>query len=197
VKRASVIRSVVSAAFVILALAGCSSSTGLDTGASNSNYIDDSGQPVLVKPADRAAPLEFTGKTEDGSPLTVSTYRGKVVVVNFWYSSCAPCRAEAPILQGLSDQYQDDGVSFIGVNTIDQPDTAIAFERSHKVTYPSVLDVDSGSARIAFHGAISANTVPVTFVLDTKGRVAARIVGELQSPSILNTLITQTLAEAK
>ncbi len=196
-KRAGVKRSVVAAVFVIFALAGCSSSTGLDSGASNSNYIDDSGQPVLVKPASRAAPLEFTGKTEDGSPLTLSTYRGKVVVVNFWYSSCAPCRAEAPVLQGLSDQYQDDGVSFIGVNTIDQPDTAIAFEKSHKVTYPSVLDVDSGSARIAFHGAISANTVPVTFVLDTKGRVAARIVGELQSPSILNTLITETLAETK
>ncbi len=181
----------------MLALAGCSSSTGLDTGASNSNYIDDSGQPVLVKPADRAAPLQFTDPTEDGPPLTLSSYRGKVVVVNFWYSSCAPCRAEAPILQGLSDQYQDDSVSFIGVNTIDQPDTAIAFEKAHKVTYPSVMDVDSGSARIAFHGAIAANTVPVTFVLDTKGRIAARIIGELQSSSILNSLITQTLAEQK
>ncbi|MCU1415250.1 MAG: alkyl hydroperoxide reductase [Microbacteriaceae bacterium] len=190
-------RAIAIAAFAMLALTGCASSTALDSSATNSNYIDDSGQPVLVKPADRGAPLEFTGKTEDGSPLSLSTYRGKVVVVNFWYSSCAPCRAEAPILQGLSDQYQDDGVSFIGVNTIDQADTAIAFEKSHKVTYPSVMDVDSGSARIAFHGAISANTVPVTFVLDTKGRVAARIVGELQSSSILNTLITQTLAEQK
>jgi hypothetical protein len=59
------------------------------------------------------------------------------------------------------------------------------------------MDVDSGSARIAFHGAIAADTVPVTFVLDTRGRIAARIVGELQSSSILNTLITDTLAESK
>ncbi len=183
-----------------LALSGCTSGDTLTAGGSTSDssaYTDDSGVPVLVKPSDRKAPLDFTGKTEDGSPLTLSDYRGKVVVVNFWYASCAPCRAEAPILQSLSDKYQSQGVAFIGANTADQPDTAISFEKNHKVTYPSVMDVDSGAVRIAFHGAVSASAVPVTFVLDQKGRIAARIVGELESTSILNTLISDTLAEAK
>ena len=183
-----------------LALTGCTSGDTLTTDNSSNDssvYTDDSGVPVLVAQADRKAPLSFTGKTEDGSPLSLSDYRGKVVVVNFWYASCAPCRAEAPILQSLSDKYQSQGVAFIGANTADQPDTAISFEKNHKVTYPSIMDVDSGTVRIAFHGAVSASAVPVTFVLDQKGRIAARIVGELESTSILNTLISDTLAEAK
>lgn len=186
------------AAVVVLALAGCSSSTGLDSSYTANNgttYTDDSGAPVLVKPADRAGALNFSNSTENGTPLSLADSRGKVTVVNFWYSSCAPCRAEAPILQGLYAKYKDQGVAFVGVNTADQADTAIAFEKAHHVTYPSVLDVDSGTARLAFHGAISASTVPVTFVLDAKGRIAARILGELQSDSILNTLISDTLAE--
>lgn len=193
-------RRLLVAAFVVLALAGCSSSTGLDSSYTNNNgttFTDDNGAPVLVTPGHRASALDFTGTTEDGSPLKLSDFRGKVTVVNFWYASCAPCRAEAPILQGLSEKYQDQGVSFVGVNTVDQAATAISFEKAHQITYPSVLDVDSGTARLAFHGAVSASTVPVTFVLDTKGRIAARILGELQSQSILNTLITQTLAESK
>lgn len=186
------------AVFVVLALAGCSSSTGLDSTYTSNNgttFTDDTGAPVLIKPADRARALDFTGATEDGTPLTLSDFRGKVTVVNFWYSSCAPCRAEAPILQSLYKKYQDQGVAFIGINTADQADTAISFEKAHQVSYPSVLDVDSGTARLAFHGAVSASTVPVTFVLDSRGRIAARILGELQSQSILNTLIAQTLAE--
>jgi len=193
-------KRLVVAAVVVLALAGCSSSTGLDSSYTSNNgttFTDDSGAPVLVKPAARASALSFTGTTEEGSPFALSSVRGKVVVVNFWYSSCAPCRAEAHILQGLSEKFQDQGVAFVGVNTVDQADTAISFEKAHQVTYPSVLDVDSGTARLAFHGAVSASTVPVTFVLDAKGRIAARILGELQSDSILKTLISDTRAESK
>ncbi|MCU1421183.1 MAG: alkyl hydroperoxide reductase [Microbacteriaceae bacterium] len=193
----------IAAAVVVaaLALTGCTSGDTLTadngTNSDSSVYTDDSGLPVLVKEADRKDALNFTGKTEDGSPLSLSDYRGKVVVVNFWYASCAPCRAEAPILQSLADKYQSQGVAFIGANTQDQPETAISFEKAHKVTYPSIMDVDTGTVRIAFHGAVSASAVPVTFVLDQKGRIAARIVGELESTSILNTLISDTLAEAK
>ncbi|MCU1586207.1 MAG: alkyl hydroperoxide reductase [Microbacteriaceae bacterium] len=182
----------------MLLLSGCSSSDNLASAygsGSGTNYTDDSGVPVLVKEANRAKPVNFSSTTEDGMPLKASDYRGKVVVVNFWYASCAPCRAEAPILQNLYDTYQQKGVSFIGVNIFDQPAAALAFEKEHNVTYPSVMDVDSGAVRIAFAGAVSPTATPTTFVLDKKGRIAARIVGELQSTSILNTLISDTLAE--
>jgi thiol-disulfide isomerase/thioredoxin len=181
-------------------LSGCSSNDKLaaDYGSGGgTDYTNDSGLPVLVKPADRQKQLDFSSKTIDGMPFSLKDYRGQVVVVNFWYASCAPCRAEAPILEGLYEKYQDKGVTFVGVNISDQADAALSFEKTYGVTYPSVLDVDSGAARIAFSGAVAASAVPTTFVLDAKGRIAARIVGELESASILNTLISDTAAEAK
>lgn len=183
-----------------LLLTGCASSDKLaaDYGSAGSGqYTDNSGVPVLITPADRLKPIDFESKTDDGIPLQLADYRGTVVVVNFWYAGCAPCRAEAPILEGLNAKYQKSGVTFIGVNTTDQPDTALSFEKKYAVTYPSVIDVDSGSARIAFAGSVAPTAVPTTFVLDSKGRIAARITGELQSASILNTLISDTLAEGK
>ncbi len=180
------------AAASIIALSGCTSDT---LAANYGSYTDDSGAPVLVKASARKAPLNFSSTTENGAPLKLSDYRGKVVVVNFWYGTCVPCRVEAPILESLYTKYQSEGVAFIGVNTADQPDTALSFEKNFGVTYPSVMDVDSGSARIAFAGAVAPTAVPTTFVLDRKGRIAARITGELESQSILNTLISDTLAE--
>ena len=183
-----------------LALSGCTSNDTLAnqySSSSGTNYNDDSGLPVLVKPSDRAKPISFQSTTDDGMPLSMADYRGKVVVVNFWYATCGPCRAEAPILEGLYEKYQDEGVAFIGVNTFDQPEQALSFAKTYGITYPSVMDVDSGAARIAFAGVVPPTATPTTYVLDTKGRVAARIVGELESPSILNTLISDTLAEGK
>lgn len=182
-----------------LLLSGCTSdklATNYGNGG-DSNYAEDTNMPVLVKQADRAAPIDFTATTADGMPLTASDYRGKVVVVNFWYANCAPCRAEAPILQDLYDKYQKQGVSFVGVNIFDQPDAVLSFDKKYKITYPSVMDVDSGAARIAFAGRVPPTSTPTTFVLDRKGRVAARILGQLESQSILNTLISDTLAESK
>ncbi|WP_354570434.1 TlpA disulfide reductase family protein [Glaciihabitans sp. UYNi722] len=165
--------------------------------SSGTSYTDDNGAPVLVKPEDRAKAVDFTAKTEDGMPLTLGDYKGKVVVVNFWYATCGPCRAEAPTLQGLYQKYQDKGVAFVGVNIFDQPDQALSFEKKYGITYPSVMDLDSGAARIAFSGVIPPTATPTTYVLDAKGRLAARIVGQLESASILNSLISGTLSEGK
>lgn len=183
-----------------LILSGCSSDSlanKYSNGGGTTNYTDNSGLPVLVTPNNRSKAVNFASTTEDGMPVKASDYIGKVVVVNFWYANCAPCRAEAPILQGLYKKYQSQGVAFIGVNVFDQPDSALSFEKTYGITYPSVMDVDSGAARIGFAGSIAPTATPTTFVLDTKGRIAARIVGQLESQSILNTLITDTLAEGK
>lgn len=186
------------ALIVVLALSGCTTdSLAKDYGSGSANYTDDSGLPLQISAGKRAKPIDFTGKTVDGKTITVSDSRGPVTVVNFWYAGCSPCRAEAPILQGLYEKYQSAGVKFIGVNIFDQARGALSFEKTYKVTYPSVLDVDSGAARIAFAGAVSPTATPTTFVLDGTGRIAARIVGPLDSASILNTLISDTLDERK
>ena len=182
----------------VLALSGCASDPlAQDYGNGGSNYTDNAGLPVVISADKRTKTVDFTGTTVDGKAFTASDSRGPVTVVNFWYANCAPCRAEAPFLQGLFEKYKSDGVNFVGVNIFDQPAGALSFEKTYKITYPSVMDVDSGAARIAFAGAVAPTATPTTFVLDAKGRIAARIVGQLESQSILNTLISDTLAESK
>lgn len=195
-------RAAVLLAVVLLggALTGCAPTDKLATaygnGAGSPNYTDNSGLPVLVKPADRNTAINFDATTEDGVAISAKDYRGTVSVINFWYAGCAPCRAEAPTLEKLYQSHRADSVAFLGVNVADQPETALSFKKTYGISYPSIIDVDSGTARIAFNGQVAASAVPVTFVLDRKGRIAARIVGQLQSASILNTLIRDTTAEA-
>lgn len=148
-------------------------------------------------PEERGEPVEFAGVTEAGEPFSSDDIAGDVTVVNFWYAACGPCRVEAPDLQAVWEEYEDDGVSFIGINTYDQPDTALSFAEEFGITYPSLIDVATGDAKLAFARVTPIQATPTTLVLDTEGRVAARILGQLESDSILSTLVKDALAESK
>ena len=181
---------------VMTLLAGCSADPLAEDylNGGNENYI--SGDGILeVKEADRADPISFEGETDAATPLTRADYEGQVLVVNFWYSSCAPCRTEAPDLEALSQKYDGQGASFVGVNIYDGADTSLAFARKFGISYPSLLDAESGTIRLAFAGDIAPNAVPTTFVLDKQGRIAARILGQLQERSILDTIIGDLVEE--
>ena len=115
--------------------------------------------------------------------------------MNFWYATCGPCIVEAPRLEDAYTSFAGKDVSFLGVNTYDQAETAQSFARDNGVTYPSVIDVNSGDVKLAFADKTPINATPTTLVLDKKGRVAARIIGELQEASILETLVRDALAE--
>ncbi|MGO4102866.1 TlpA family protein disulfide reductase [Leifsonia sp. YAF41] len=162
---------------------------------SNKGYVAGDGSVTEIAKSDRGEPITFSGTTEHSEEVSSADYAGQVVVVNFWYAGCAPCRAEAPDLQKLNSEFEDKGASFLGVNVRDQAANAIAFNDTYKITYPSVIDVDDGSMQLAFSDRIPPNAVPTTLVLDKEGRVAARILGAVTSPSILSTLISDTIAE--
>lgn len=162
---------------------------------SNKGYISADGSVTEWPAESRTAPVDFTGTTEYGDELSASDYLGKVLVVNFWYAGCPPCRAEAPDLKELSDKYAHDEVAFIGVNVRDQAGTALAFSESFGITYPSIIDANDGAAALAFAGKASPNAVPTTIVLDADGRPASRILGQIPGKSTLDTLIRETLAE--
>ena len=182
---------------VALALSGCTSGDSLADqyrAGSGKGYIAGDGSVTEIPADERGDAVKFAGTLEDGSQVTSADYAGEVLVVNFWYAACAPCRAEAPDLKEISDQFADEGATFLGVNVRDQAATAIAFNESFQISYESVMDVDGGM-QLAFSGSIPPNAVPTTLVLDSSGRVAARILGQVNSPSILKTLIEDTIAE--
>ena len=181
------------AAAILLAvlLAGCTETPNIGSGSTSS--ADDTITEIAA--ADRGDPIVFAGKLEDGATADSNDWLGSVVVVNFWYAACPPCRAEAPDLEALYEQFSPDGVVFIGVNVRDSAATATAFANKFGITYPSIIDANEGSVQLAFAGQIAPNAVPTTIVLDREGRAAARIVGRIPSRTTLATLIEDALTE--
>jgi thiol-disulfide isomerase/thioredoxin len=186
--------AVAGAAAACALLAGCAGTQAAQTGpdSGDNRFIAGDGSAQVIEAADRRAVPNVEGTTLEDKPLRLADLKGKVVVVNFWASWCAPCRGEAPTLQKLSTEYGPKGVEFVGVNFKDAKDQARAMERTFKITYPSLFDGD-GRLMLAFRD-VPPNAVPSTLVFDRQGRVAVRIIGAT-TYSKLNPLITQIAAE--
>jgi len=181
-----------------LVLAGCASSDGLAGEYSDGSgaYVSSDRRVVEIPAGERGAPVSFAGLSERGEPVSSDDYAGRVYVVNFWYAACGPCIVEAPLLEEVWQEFQDQEVGFLGINIYDQPATAISFAEDNGITYPSVIDVSEGKVKLGFAAVTPIQATPTTLVLDRQGRVAARIIGQLQSASILSTLVSDALAEA-
>lgn len=136
----------------------------------------------------RQAP-RFHGPALKGSGVITQDYlAGHIGVVNFWGSWCGPCRREERALEKLWKQYGPGGVRFLGVNLRDSRPNALAFVEEFGVTYPSIFNPDSSIAykfRVIF--------APVTFVIDARGRIAAKILGALRSADDLSRLLEREL----
>jgi len=126
-----------------------------------------------VAPANRQQAPALAGATIAGGRTDLVALQGKVVVVNFWASWCAPCRAESPDLERVYRAEQGKGVTFLGVNEKDRKSRAVSFTKDKGVTYPSLFDEDGSLAS----GWPVAPALPFTFVLDRQGRIAARFTG--------------------
>ena len=115
--------------------------------------------------------------------LSLAALKGNVLVLNFWYSTCPPCKREAPVLQAAWEQYRAQRVVVVGVDFWDFKSRARAFMRRHGITYPNVHD-GSGSM-LAPYGVIAA---PETFVVGRDGRILVHIRGELSSEQLRDSI---------
>jgi len=194
-------RAFLSAAAAVAALtllAGCANDPLADqySQGTTKNYISGEGTISEIKAADRGEPISFEGVTDSGDDVSSDDYAGKVLVLNFWYAGCPPCRVEAPELEDVNQAFQGQDVAFLGVNVRDQAAQSLSFAETLGVTYPSVIDADNGNLLLAFAGTVAPNAVPTTLVIDKQGRVAARFLGAIDGPSSLRTIINDTLAES-
>jgi len=191
--------SVVAAALAF-ALAACTNDATkiADTykQGTNQGFVSGDGRVQEIAPADRGEPIEFTGTAVDGSTVTSADYAGEVLVLNFWYAGCGPCRGEAPILEETHAETKDAGASFLGVNIYDGPEQATSFEETYGITYPSLLARKDAALKLAFASWVSLSSVPYTLVLDRDGRVAARFVGAVLDDTSLPTIVKDVLAES-
>lgn len=181
---------VVLLALVALLATGCSSFEG--TG--DKGYISGDGQITTFDVADRGEPIELAGEDLDGNELSLDDLRGRVVVVNYWWSQCPPCRVEQPELNAAAAELGDDA-TFIGINIRDlSADNGKAYVRSFDVPYRSVYD-PSGKALLAFSGILTRNAIPSTLVLDEQGRVAATVIGAVPGTRTIPDLVADVSGE--
>ncbi len=169
-------------------LAACSQDV---QGAGDKGYVTGSGLITVLPAAEREQPAEVSGETLEGEPIALEDYAGEVVVLNVWGSWCGPCRTEAPILADTARDLADQGVQFIGINTRDHGTARpLAFQRNCDIPSPSIYDPD-GSTLLSFTGTLPLNAIPSTVIIDRKGRVAGRVLGEIRSETTFRDLVEE------
>ncbi len=181
------------AAGLVFGLTACSTETVQGNGQTQT---DTSNQALVEIPAEeRGEQIVFAGRDESGNAVSSLRYEGQVLVVNFWYAGCPPCRAEAEFLNEVASGLDPAEAAFIGVNVRDSAETATSFNTEFGVPYHSIIDGQTASVQLAFAGSIPQSAVPVTVVLDRQGRMAARILGGIPDASILQTIVDDVIAE--
>jgi thiol-disulfide isomerase/thioredoxin len=123
-----------------------------------------------------------TGQPQPGSSVTMSSLRGKPVVLNMWSSTCSVCKTETPAVEAVAKR-AGSAVTFVGVDTVDQKASAIAFLRRYGVTYLQLFDPNEKVA-----SAYAIPGLPVTVFVSAQGKVAGEYLGALNGKTLRHYL---------
>ncbi len=140
--------------------------------------------PLVGHPAPNFSLAKLSPDTRKPA-LSLSNFKGKPVVLNFWASWCAPCKEEVPLLESTWKQVQAQGkdVIFLGIDYQDSNNDAISFLQLYGITYPIVLDAD-GSVALKF----SVISLPQTIFINRDGTVMSRVSRELTAQVLSSNL---------
>jgi cytochrome c biogenesis protein CcmG/thiol:disulfide interchange protein DsbE len=130
---------------------------------------------------------DFMLRELSGEELQLSSYRGKVVLLDFWATWCDPCREETPHLVDLQNKYGAQGLQIIGVSMDDGPEPVRDFHKQFHMNYPVVM----GSAKIGeLYGGVLG--LPIAFLIGRDGRIHAKHIGATQA-SVFEKEVTTLL----
>lgn len=125
-----------------------------------------------VCPADaRTANLDFTVKDLNGNNVSLASFKGKVIVLDFWATWCAPCKAEIPGFVELQDAYGSQGLQMIGVSVDDKVETLRPFASEFKMNYPVLVGLGRDDLQDAY-GPLWG--IPTTFVINREGKICKK-----------------------
>jgi peroxiredoxin len=122
----------------------------------------------------KKANLNFTLKDAEGKTVNLAAYKGKVLLLDFWATWCAPCKVEMPAFIDLYKTYKPRGFEVVGVVALDEFSKAIPFAKQAGITYPVLNGVDREDIEDAY-GPLFA--LPTTLIIARDGRICARHVG--------------------
>lgn len=132
--------------------------------------------PTVQAVANGGQVQDFSLPDLNGQPRRLSEFAGRTVVLNFWASWCGPCLEEMPAFIGLQRRFQDRGVQFLGV-AVDEPEAARALAERLGLNYPSLVG-DLEAMDIARGLGNAAGVLPYTVLIDSDGKVRARLEGK-------------------
>jgi peroxiredoxin len=127
-------------------------------------------------------------RTPSGETVDLASLRGRVVLLNFWATWCAPCVEEMPALARLRDRLAPRGLEVIAVNQGEMPERVGAFMQRAGLDLTVVLDRDKEAAK-----AWKVRALPTTFVIDARGRIRLHAEGELDTGASLESAIVPLL----
>src|SRR3989338_7970354 len=117
---------------------------------------------------------QFTLKDINGKEVSLSSFKGKVIILDFWATWCPPCREEIPDFIALQKEYGTKGLQVIGISVDKDKDALVKFYKDNGMNYPVVLTDGAVEAK---YGGIRG--IPTTFIIDRTGKIAKKYVGAI------------------
>jgi thiol-disulfide isomerase/thioredoxin len=136
--------------------------------------LEETELPFACSPAARPADLNVTLKDLDNVDVTLSAFKGKVVLLNFWATWCGPCKIETPWFIDLQDRYGKEGLQVVGISVDDPLALLKPYAAQYKMNYP-VLQGLGHREVMAAYGSITG--LPTTFIISRESKLCAKHIG--------------------
>ena len=132
------------------------------------------------------AQLSLSLPDTHGNTQDVSKYKGKIVVLNFWATWCAPCQHEMPLFVEMQKKYEDKGVIVLGASVDDEKSQPLIrpFAEKNKIPFPLLVGATTDQMQQLQLGEV----IPATAFFDADGNLSARVLGELSKSDLQNRL---------
>ena len=153
-------------------LLGCVLGLGLLPGVGQAQHAHPAGKnpaPQIGAPA-----IPFDLRTLDGRSISLTSFRGKPLMMNFFASWCDPCREEMPLINELAAQAEENGYSVLGIAVEDSRAAVTEYAKESKLAFPIALDLNSTVKR-----AYRIFGPPATFFIDRRGTIRDVVIGPL------------------
>ncbi len=116
---------------------------------------------------------DFTLKDASGKSATLSAYKGRVIMINFWATWCPPCRQEMPSMELLFQEYNKKGFEILAISSDSQGEKIVKpFMEFYELSFTALMDTDG-----KVHSAYGVTSIPTTYIVDKKGSIAQKIMG--------------------
>jgi len=135
----------------------------------------------------KSAP-NFQLENLDGQPVSLSDFRGRPVLLNFWATWCPPCRGEMPYLQEVYEAWSGKGVVVLAINLGESPAQVKGFLETHNLSLPVLIDIPGDSAH-----QYNISSIPTSFFIDSDGIVREKVLGAFPSKETIETRLIEIM----